>query len=78
MGGNNGYVVITGGSVSLTKKADGKPDESKFQGIGDTAFNTEGIATWSNVVDKGGSLPENDKVFMITIDLGSEDREEEY
>lgn len=72
MGGNNGYVVITGGSVSLTKKADGKPDESKFQGIGDTAFNTEGIATWSNVVDKGGSLPENDKVFMITIDLGSE------
>lgn len=72
MGGNNGYVVITGGSVSLTKKSDGKPDESKFQGIGDTAFNTAGITTWNDVLNKGGSLPDDDKVFMITINLGSE------
>lgn len=72
MGGNNGYVVITGGSVSLTKKSDGKPDENKFQGIGNTAFNTAGVTTWKDVLDKGGALPETDKVFMITIDLGSE------
>lgn len=65
MGGKMGYVVITGGSVYTT--------EGRFQGLGDTAFNTQGIDDWSDVVAlPGQKLPDDDKVFMITINLASE------
>ena len=65
MGGNMGYVVITGGSVYTS--------EGKFQGLGNTAFNTQGIEDWGDVVAMPGQqLPDTDKVFMITINLASE------
>lgn len=65
MGGNMGYVVITGGSVYTS--------EGKFQGLGNTAYNTQGISNWDDVVAlPGQQLPDADKVFMITINLASE------
>lgn len=60
-----GYTIVTGGSVHVSSK-------SKFQGIGDTAFNTPGVASWADVTALGGSLPDSDKVEMVTIDMSSE------
>lgn len=61
----NGYVIITGGSVNCTA--------DKFEGIGDTAYNTTDVLTWDDITNKhNGSLPDTDKVFMVTIDMSSE------
>lgn len=68
LGAAYGYTIVTGGSVQLETK-NGKP---AFQGIGDTAYNTQGIASWADVTAMGGSLPDKDKVQMLTIDLSSE------
>lgn len=62
LGARLGYTVITGGSVKVTSK-------DKFQGIGDTAFNTDGVSSWDDVTALGGTLPDNDKVEMIEVDL---------
>lgn len=46
---------------------------AKFQGIGNTAYNTNDVSTWNDVINKhGGQLPDTDKVFEITINLASE------
>ncbi|WP_276519092.1 hypothetical protein [Adlercreutzia muris] len=65
IGGRNGYVVITGGSVQTVE------DGSKFENkdaygyaYGSFSHNDDG----SLVVDES----DDNKVFMITIDLGSE------
>ncbi len=74
LGASYGYTIVTGGSVQLQLK-NGKP---AFQGIGDTAFNTQGIATWDDVeayktAHDGNGLPDNDKVFMLTVNLKDSD-----
>ncbi|MCR2027345.1 hypothetical protein [Adlercreutzia muris] len=74
LGASFGYTIVTGGSVMVQKKSNGKP---AFQGIGDTAFNTQGIENWDDVeqykADNGvDGLPDTDKVQMLTIDLSSE------
>ncbi|MEY8341488.1 hypothetical protein AALC74_09595, partial [Adlercreutzia muris] len=75
LGAAFGYTIVTGGSIQLeTNVATKKP---AFQGIGDTAYNTPGIATWDDVeqykADNGvDGLPDTDKVQMLTIDLSSE------
>ena len=74
LGAAFGYTIVTGGSLQLQTKSNGKP---AFQGIGDTAFNTQGIENWDDVeqykVDNGvDGLPDTDKVQMLTIDLSSE------
>ncbi|WP_302964072.1 hypothetical protein [uncultured Adlercreutzia sp.] len=73
-----GYTIVTGGSVYIENTA-------MFQGIGDTAYNTQGIATWSDVIRVAGGdpndsdaskrkyLPDTDKVFMITVNLADSD-----
>lgn len=77
IGGLHGYTIITGGSVYVTSI-------KEFQGIGDTAYNTRGIKTWGDVLRVVGGdpndaviqnrkfLPDEDKVFMVEIDLTSE------
>lgn len=62
IGGKNGYTIVTGGSVKLS-------GDGKFEGLGDTAYNTLGIETWGDVADFGGTLPNVDKVSMIKVDL---------
>lgn len=63
IGGTNGYVIITGGSVRVS-------GPTKFDGIGGTAYNTEGINSWADITSQpGGALPDADKVQMITVDL---------
>ena len=64
IGGSNGYTIITGGSVNCQPR--------KFQGLGDTAYNTAGVSSWDDVEALGGALPDEDKVFMVEIDLTSE------
>lgn len=64
IGGTGGYTIVTGGSVYVESKG-------KFTGVGGTAFNTQGVATWSDVTALGGSLPDADKVFMLTVDLST-------
>lgn len=64
-----GYTIVTGGSVQVQTRANGT---AAFQGIGGTAYNTTGIENWSDVEALGGSLPDGDKVQMLTIDLSSE------
>ncbi len=64
IGGSGGYTIVTGGSVYVESKG-------KFTGVGGTAFNTQGVATWSDVTALGGSLPDADKVFMLTVDLST-------
>ena len=64
IGGSGGYTIVTGGSVYVSNK-------SKFTGVGDTAFNTQDVASWSDVTALGGSLPATDKVFMLTVDLST-------
>ena len=64
IGGKDGYTIVTGGSVNCPA--------NKFQGLGDTAFNTPDVTTWDDVENYGGSLPNSDKVQMITIDLTAE------
>ena len=76
LGAAFGYTIVTGGSIQLaTDEGTGKP---AFQGIGDTAFNTQGIATWDDVeayktAHDGNGLPDNDKVFMLTVNLKDSD-----
>lgn len=61
----NGYVIITGGSVNCTA--------DKFEGVGNTAYNTTDVTTWDDITNKHqGALPDADKVFMVTIDMSSE------
>ena len=63
IGGGGGYVIITGGSVRVS-------GPTKFDGIGGTAYNTEGVTTWEDITSQpGGALPDDDKVQMITVDL---------
>lgn len=63
IGGDGGYVIITGGSVRLS-------GSGKFQGLGGTAYNTSNINSWNDVTSLPGSaLPNTDKVFMITVNL---------
>ncbi len=64
IGGLNGYTIVTGGSVNCPA--------SKFQGLGNTAYNTPNVETWKDVTALGGSLPVTDQVQMITIDLSAE------
>ncbi|MEE1420619.1 MAG: hypothetical protein UF218_02900 [Eggerthellaceae bacterium] len=64
IGGSGGYTIVTGGSVYVENK-------NKFTGVGNTAFNTQGVTTWSDVAALGGSLPDTDKVFMLTVDLST-------
>lgn len=64
IGGSNGYTIITGGSVNC--------QPGKFQGLGDTAYNTAGVSSWNDVEALGRALPDDDKVFMVEIDLTSE------
>ena len=64
IGGNGGYTIVTGGSVYVENK-------NKFTGVGNTAYNTQGVTTWSDVTALGGSLPDTDKVFMLTVDLST-------
>ena len=78
IGGLKGYTIITGGSVYVTSI-------KEFQGIGDTAFNTQGITNWDDVKRVAGGdpndpvvsnrkyLPDTDKVFMITVNLKNSD-----
>ena len=83
IGARKGYTLVTGGSVFVeTNPHDGKP---MFQGLGNTAYNTQGIATWDDVVNVAGGdpidpvaanrkfLPDNDKVFMLTVNLKDSD-----
>ncbi len=81
IGGNYGYLIITGGSVNCNvwdqnRTVNTYPSTNvykgdyKFQGIGGTAFNTPGITEWSQIQTlEGGALPEKDKVKLVTIDL---------
>uniref|UniRef100_UPI0026765EBD hypothetical protein n=1 Tax=uncultured Adlercreutzia sp. TaxID=875803 RepID=UPI0026765EBD len=64
-----GYTIVTGGSVQVQTRSNGT---AAFQGIGGTAYNTTGVESWSDVENLGGSLPDSDKVQMLTIDLSSE------
>ncbi|MEY8460914.1 isopeptide-forming domain-containing fimbrial protein [Eggerthellaceae bacterium 24-137] len=64
IGGKDGYTIVTGGSVNCPS--------TKFQGLGDTAYNTPDVTTWDDVENHGGTLPDSDKVQMITIDLTAE------
>ncbi len=64
IGGTGGYTIVTGGSVYVSNK-------NKFTGVGNTAYNTQGVTTWSDVTALGGSLPAEDKVFMLTVDLST-------
>ncbi|WP_217952136.1 DUF11 domain-containing protein [Adlercreutzia caecimuris] len=64
IGGLEGYTIVTGGSVNCPA--------SKFQGVGGGAYNTPNVETWNDVTDLGGSLPDSDRVQMITIDLTAE------
>lgn len=73
IGAPNGYVIITGGSINCVA--------DKFEGLGNTAYNTGDVFTWNDITEKYGSntpdatgsrLPEKDKVFMVTIDLSSD------
>ena len=65
IGGESGYTIVTGGSVHCPI--------AKFQGIGNTAYNTNDVSAWNDVINKhGGQLPDTDKVFEITINLASE------
>ena len=73
LGASFGYTIVTGGSVMVQSKANGKP---AFQGIGGTAYNPTGIATWEDVENYKAAngvdgLPDGDKVQMLTIDLSS-------
>ncbi len=79
LGATYGYTIVTGGSLQLEKypAGDGKAGLPAFQGIGGTAFNTQGIADWDDVEAYKAAhgvegLPESDKVTMITISLKSE------
>ncbi|MCI9494245.1 MAG: DUF11 domain-containing protein [Adlercreutzia mucosicola] len=77
IGARLGYTIITGGSVRVS-------NVNMFQGFGDTAYNTQGVETWDDVVRIAGGdpndpvaadrkyLPDTDKVQMLTIDLSSE------
>ncbi|MEY8340887.1 hypothetical protein AAK988_06560, partial [Adlercreutzia muris] len=77
IGARLGYTLITGGSVRVS-------NVNMFQGFGDTAYNTQGVETWDDVVRIAGGdpndpvaanrkyLPDTDKVQMLTIDLSSE------
>ena len=70
-----GYTIVTGGSVMVQSKSNGKP---AFQGIGGTAFNTQGIENWDDVEEYkaahgGAGLPDTDKVFMLTVNLKNSD-----
>ena len=78
IGGQGSYVIITGGSVNCNKGSGGA---YKFQGIGNTAYNTPDVTNWDDLKNyTGGSeantstpvLPNSDKVQMITIDLSAE------
>lgn len=76
LGASYGYTIVTGGSLQLEVKSNGK---TAFQGIGGTAYNTQGIADWDDVEqyksDHGVTgLPDSDKVTMFTIDLSAEIR----
>ena len=65
IGGQNGYTIVTGGSAFVSAK-------TKFEGKGDTAYNTQGVTTWSDVeAYPSSSLPDADKVFMLTVDLST-------
>ena len=75
IGARLGYTIVTGGSVQVTNRSNGTP---MFQGIGDTAFNTQGIASWDDVEEYkaahgGAGLPDTDKVFMLTVNLKDSD-----
>lgn len=65
IGSQLGYTIVTGGSVKV-----GKP--SKFNGLGDTAYSTQGVTSWDDVDAMGGALPNKDKVFMVTVDLSAD------
>ena len=69
IGARLGYTIVTGGSVQVTNRSNGTP---MFQGLGDTAYNTTDVEDWDDVEALGGSLPDADKVQMLTIDLSSE------
>lgn len=58
IGGAQGYVTITGGSIRLTGAASGKPaPTNKFQSADNKAYNAEGV-----------------QVFMFCIDLSKSDK----
>ncbi len=76
VGAAQGYTIVTGGSVMVENRTDGTYSPM-FQGIGDTAFNTQGVESWDDVEALGGSLPDTDKVQMLTINLSSEFDESE-
>lgn len=69
IGAVGGYTIVSGGSVHITKDSAGNPS---FMGLGDTAYNTAGVSSWDDVEALGGALPDDDKVFMVEIDLTSE------
>ena len=69
IGAVGGYTIVSGGSVHLTTDSKGNPS---FMGLGDTAYNTAGVSSWNDVEALGGALPDDDKVFMVEIDLTSE------
>lgn len=87
IGARNGYTLVTGGSVFVEDHPlTGKP---MFQGIGDTAFNTQGVENWEDIKTIAGGdpndpvvanrkyLPDSDKVQMLAINLSSEFDENE-
>ena len=68
-----GYTIVTGGSVLVQNRSNGTP---AFQGIGGTAYNTQGITSWDDVEkyesdNNVSGLPDADKVQMLTINLSS-------
>ncbi|WP_302964078.1 hypothetical protein [uncultured Adlercreutzia sp.] len=85
IGARLGYTIVTGGSVQVqTGTSSAYNGKVLFQGLGGTAYNTLGVTTWDDVVSKAGgdpvsntgytgyTLPDEDKVQMVQIDL-SED-----
>lgn len=65
IGGTYSYVIITGGSINCPV--------DKFDGIGSTAFNTQGLDSAVDVISRyPDGLPKSDEVFMVSVDLSAE------
>ncbi len=78
IGARKGYTIVTGGSVLVEDRPG--TTSPMFQGLGDTAYNTQNVANWDDVIREAGGDPltssarlsDNDKVQMVAIDLSGE------
>ena len=88
IGARLGYTIVTGGSVQVpTGTSAAYSGRVLFQGLGGTAYNTLGVTTWDDVVEKAGGdpvsstgytghkLPDEDQVQMVQINLSEDVKE---